>query len=237
MEINLNNNLELKNHNEQNSFLNSTLGKAIDNGIEIGLRCVLPNYLEDGIIELKDNLVKFGLKDGISKSIESVINTGKSMMGLVTGDFENISQIKGAIKSGGIIDSLSELLDDVFEKVRDSGKVNNTIIDLVQNGKDSILDNVKNKIEDTLNKQMESIEDLEYLIKDWKECYINKDFNSMEKEYKKIKNELNDLVPINNILNDANKIEILHNLIKNNNGNFNLSKEEIELADKISNYK
>lgn len=237
MELNLNNNLELKNNNEQNKFLNTTLGKAIDNGIDIALRCLLPDYIEEQVIDLKDNLIDYGLKDGISKSVESVINTGKSIVGIVTGNFENISQVKSAIKNGGIIDSVSDLLDDVFDKARDSGKINNTIIDLIENGKDSILSNIENNIEDTLNKQIESIEDLEDHISDWKEYYNNKDFNSMEKEYKKIQNELKDLIPIQNTINDANKIEILHNLIKNNNGNFNLSKEELELADKISNYK
>ena len=236
MELNLNNNLDLKNSNEQNNFLNTTLGKAIENGIDIGLRCILPDYLEDGIIELKDNLINYGLKDGISKTIESVIDTGKNIIGLFTGDFENISQIKTAIRRGGIIDSISNLLDDVFDKVRDSKKIDKNIINLIENGKDSILNNIENNIEETLNKQIENIEDLEDHIKDWKEYYNNKDFNSMEKEYKKIKNELKDLIPIQNTLNDANKIEILHNLIKNNNGNFNLSKEEIELANKISNY-
>ena len=237
MELNLSNDLELKNNNQQNNFLNTTLGKAIDNGIDIGLRCLLPDYLEDGIIELKDNLFEFGLKDGISKTIESVIDTGKNIIGLFTGDFENISQIKTAIRRGGIIDSISNLLDDVFDKVRDSKKIDKNIMNLIENGKDSILNNIENNIEDTLNKQIENIEVLENHIKDWKESYNNKDFNSMEKEYKKIKNELKDLIPIQNTLNDANKIEILHNLIKNNNGNFNLSKEEIELANKISNYK
>lgn len=236
MELNLNNDINLKNNNEQKNFLNTTLGRAIDNGIDIGLRCILPDYLEQGIIELKDNLINYGLKDGISKSIESVVNSGKVIIGIVTGDFESISQVKSAINSGGIINSVSELLDDIFDKVRVSGKVNNTIMNLIENGKDSILNNIEKNIEDTLNKQIEGIEDLEEYINDWKEFYNNKDFNSMEKEYKKIKNELNDLIPIQNTLNDTNKIEILHNLIKNNNGNFNLSKKELELAEKISNY-
>lgn len=236
MELSLNNNIELKNTNEQNNFLNTTLGNAIDNGIDIGLRCLLPDYIEDQIIELKDNLIKYGLKDGVSKSIESVINTGKSIIGIVTGNFENISQVKSAIKSGGIIDSVSELLDDVFNKVRYSGKVNDTVMDLIENGKDSILNNIEDNIEDTLNKQIEGIEDLEDYIKDWKESYNNKDFDSMEKEYKKIQNEIKNLIPIENTLNEARTVETLHNLIRNNNGNFNLSKEELELAEKINNY-
>ena len=56
----------------------------------------------------------------------------------------------------------------------------------------------------------------------------------MEKEYKKIKTELKDLVPIENIINNARSIELLHNLIKNNGQDFKLTQEEIELANKLS---
>ena len=63
-------------------------------------------------------MLKYGLKDGITKSVESVIDTGKSALGIVTGKFENISQIQNVLKRGGILDSISELLDNVFEKIR-----------------------------------------------------------------------------------------------------------------------
>lgn len=225
---------ELNNKNEQNKFLDTTLGKAIDNGIEIGLRYVLPNYIEDEVIQLKDNLLNYGLKDGISKSIQSVIDTGKSAIGILTGNFSNIAQIKGAIKAGGLIDSISDLLDDIFDKVRDSGKVNKSIVNLAQNGKDSILGNIEKNIEKTLNEQLEGIENLDEHIKNWKNDYNNQDFKAMEKEFKMIKTEIKNLVPIENTLNNARNIEILHNLIKNNNGEFNLSKEEMELAEKLS---
>ena len=234
MELNLNNNLILNNNNQQNNFLNTTLGKAIDNGIDIGLRCILPDYLEDGIIELKDNLINYGLKGGISKTIESVIDTGKNIMGLVTGDFENISQIKSAIKRGGIIDSVSELFDGVFDKVRASGKINNSVMNLIENGKDSILYNIENNIVDTLNKQIENIVDLEVHIKDWKEYYNNKDFKSMEKEYNKIKKQLDNVVPIENILKETRKVEVLHNLIKNNGQNFEITNLENQLVQNLS---
>ena len=232
IENQIDNNLEIK--NKQNNFLNSTIGKAINNGIDIGLRFLLPDYLEDGIIELKDNLFNYGLKDGISKSIESVINTGKNAIGIVTGDFKNVGQIQSAIKSGGIIDSISDLLDDVFYKVEKSRKINSTIMNIVQSGKDSILNNIERNIEKTLNEQIEGIENLEKYINNWKQDYNNKDFNSMEKEYKKIQNKIKDLIPIENTLNNARTIETLHNLIKNNNQDFNLSKEEIELAQKLN---
>ena len=55
----------------------------------------------------------------------------------------------------------------------------------------------------------------------------------MEKEYKKIEKQLKEIAPIENIINNARKIEVLHNLIKNNGKNFNLSKEQLELAEKL----
>ena len=75
---------------------------------------------------------------------------------------------------------------------------------------------------------------MEKYINDWKESFTNKDFSNMEKEYQKIKTELKNLVPIENTINSARNIEVLHNLIKNNGQNFNLNQEEIELAKKLS---
>ena len=56
----------------------------------------------------------------------------------------------------------------------------------------------------------------------------------MEKEYRKIKTELKNLVPLENTLNSARTVENLHNLIKNNGQNFNLSDETVELAGRLN---
>lgn len=103
-------------------------------------------------------MLKYGLKDGITKSVESVIDTGKSAIGIVTGKFENISQIQNVLKRGGILDSISELLDNVFEKIRYNGNVNYKIMDLIENGKDAILDSVEMNIEKTLDRKIEEIQ-------------------------------------------------------------------------------
>lgn len=42
--IELNNNLEIE--KEQNNFLETTLGKTINTGIDIGIRAILPDYIE-----------------------------------------------------------------------------------------------------------------------------------------------------------------------------------------------
>ena len=40
-------------------------------------------------------------------------------------------------------------------------------------------------------------------------------------------------MPISEIINEASEVENLHNLIKNNGKNFNLSEEQMELAKKL----
>ena len=202
LENNFNNSLEIK----QNNFLQSALGKAINNGINIGLRYLLPNWAEDKVIELKDNLLNYGLKDGISKTIQSVIDTGKSAIGIVTGNFENVNQINEAVKNGGILDSVSEIFDSVLNKIYSSGKLNDTTFNLIKNGKNSILNNVEKNIESTLTTQITSSQRMEKYINSWKEYFQNKDFSGMEKEYKNIKTELKQLVPIENTINSARSI-------------------------------
>ena len=229
--IELNNNLEIE--KEQKNFLETTLGKTINTGIDIGIRALLPDYIEEQIIDLKDNLVKYGLKEGIKKSIDDAINIGKSAIGIVSGNFENMSQMQEAIKNGGIIDNVSSLLDSIINKVQSNGLINSTVARTIKQGKNSILNNVEKNIENTFNNQIKALNYTEKYMENWKNYFENKDFNGMEKEYKKIKTEMNYLAPIEKMINEARTIQNLHNLIKNNGQDFNLTQEQIELAKKL----
>ena len=229
--IELNNNLEIE--KEQKNFLETTLGKTINTGIDIGIRAILPDYIEEQIIDLKDNLIKYGLKEGIKKSIDDAINIGKSAIGIVSGNFENIAQMQEAIKNGGIIDNVSSLLDSVINKVQSNGLINSTVARTIKQGKNSILNNVEKNIENTFNNQIKALNYTEKYIENWKNYFENKDFNGMEKEYKKIKTEMNYLAPIEKMINEARTIENLQMLIKNNGQDFNLTKEQMELAEKL----
>ena len=223
------NNLEIK----QNNFLDSMLGKSINTGIDLGIRAILPDFIEEQVIDIKNNLMNYGLKEGISKSIEDAINLGKSSLGIITGNFENVSQMQMAIKNGGIIDSLSNVIDLSLNEIVKRGKVSSNIANVIKQGKNSILNSIENNIEKSFTKQLTGVDKLEKYLNNWKQHYSNKDFNGMEKEYIKIKKELSSLVPLENTLNDARNVENLHLLIKNNGHNFNLSETEIELAKKF----
>ena len=226
-ELNINNNIEIE--EKQKSFLETTLGKTINTGIDIGIRTILPDYIEDQIIDLKNNLINYGLKDGIKKSIDDAINLGKSAIGIITGNFENISQVQNAVKS----DNISSLLDNVIDRVETKGVINYTVAKTIKQGKNSILNNVEKNINETFNNQIKALSYTEKYIDNWKKYYNDKNFDGMEKEYKKIEKEYKNLIPIENTINDIRKIENLHNLIKNNGQNFELTQDEKELIEKL----
>ena len=229
--INVNN--EITNTNEQIDFLETTLGKTINTAIDIGIRALLPDFIDEQVINIKDNLLNYGLKDGITKTIDDAIDIGKSAIGIFTGNFENVSQMQNAVKAGGLIDGLSSLLDTVVDKVNQKGIINYNIANTIKQGKDVILSSIENNIEKKFKEQNIEVENIENYMNQWKESFNNKDFKSMEQEYQKIETIINNLVPLEKTINQARIIENLHNLIKNNGQDFNLNQEQIALAEKL----
>lgn len=222
----LNNNKEIQ--NEQKNFINNTMSSIINTSIDIGLRAILPDLIENQIIEIKNALLENGLKSGIDTAVNSAINFGKSIQGIFTGNFENIEQINNAISKGGIIDSMSNIIDFATDKAYNLNIINKTVTTLIKQGKNLILDNISNNIKKELNNQSNYIENLKDYVDSWKEHYNNKDFDGMEKAYDKIKKQIEKIVPIENLIKETREIETLHNFIKNNNQNFNISEQEME---------
>ena len=161
------NNVEIVTEKEQNGFLGSMLGKTINTAIDLGLRWVLPDFVENGVIGVKNSLIQGGLKEGISTAIDTAIDLGKSVTGVFTGKFEDISQAQAAIKNGGIIDSLSNVIDSVLSVTSKSGVISDDIATLIRQGKNVILDNVSNNIEEEFVSQLNHVEKLGKYENNW----------------------------------------------------------------------
>ena len=216
---------------QQNNFLESTLGQVIDSSVDLGLKAILPNFIEDEVIEIKDTLIKEGFSEAINKAIDSAIDIGKSALGIVTGKFESVSQAEKAVEKGGIVDSVSNILDFTLDKVSDMGLLSKNITKVIKSGKDALIDNVSSDIKKEFKTQNKNIENLNKYNNSWKESFEAKDFSSMEKYIKKINNLLNKTLPLENTIKNARTIENLHELIKNNGKNFELTNEELQLAE------
>ena len=129
-EIEIDENIELSENNEQSNFLQSTLGKVIDFSLDTGLRAILPDIIEDEVIDIKDTLVNEGFSEAIDKVVNTAIDFGKSAIGIVTGNFESVSQAEKAVEKGGIIDGVSSALDFVLDKVNDLGFISDDITNI-----------------------------------------------------------------------------------------------------------
>ena len=232
--LGLSNSVQTNNIGEkQNSFLSSTLGKVINTGLNLGIRALLPNVIEDQVIEIKDAILNNGFKDGIKQAISSAVEFGKSALGIVTGKFDNISQAHNAIKSGGIIDSVSDALNFAIDKGMKNNVIPETTGILIKKGKNVILQTIESNIENNFNQQMNSLEYLGKYENNWNNYFKKQDFEGMEREYRKIKDTMKKILPIEQTLERARTIENLHLLIKNNGQNFNLTSEQLALANKL----
>ena len=50
------------NFEEQKSFLETNLGQVINAGVDLGIRALLPGFLEENVIEIKDSLIHLKFK-------------------------------------------------------------------------------------------------------------------------------------------------------------------------------
>lgn len=229
IENEINNNIKI----EKNNLLNSIIGKTINNAIDIGLKTVLPDLIENQVIDIKNSFIENGLTEGIQTAVDSAVDFGKSAIGIFTGNFENMTQVRTAVADGGIIDAMSNVLDKVIDKTYQSGLINKSISTVIKNGKNILLENISSNIKNELDEQTNTVEKLGRYVENWKEYYNNKDFDGMTKEYNKIKSQLDNIIPLENILKETREVETLHNLIKNNGKNFEITDLEKELAKNL----
>lgn len=220
---------------KQSQFINSNFAKAVNTGIDVGLRVVLPDVIEDEIINIKNSFINDGFKAGIETAIDESINLGKSAIGIVTGTFENISQIKKAVEKGGLIDSISDVLDNGIKWLKDKEIINKNIYNAIKKGKNTILNTIEDNIGSSLENQIEALEKIDGYIEKWQKYYEEKDFSNMEYQYKKIEEYLEKVLPLESTLTKAKQLQNIHELIKNNGKKFDLTEEEKELANMLIN--
>lgn len=227
----INNDIEL--NNKQKSFLNSYLGKIVNTAIDVGLRSILPDMIENQVIDIKNALMENGINEGINVAVDKLVDFAKSAKGIVTGNFENLEQVRTAVGSGGIVDTVSNLVDTALNKVYKKGYINYTVNNLIKSGKNVLLNNVTNNIKNEMNNQQDYFKTLDNYIEKWKNGYKNHDFNEMEKIYKKIDNLSEKIVPFKNTINEIKYVKNMQEILKNNGHNFNLTDAEIELIKNI----
>ena len=99
--------------------------------------------------------------------------------------------------------------------------------------KNSIIKDIKNKVSEDLDNQVAYIEKINDYNEKWQECFDNKDLSGMKKATKNIQKYLSKTLPLEDVLQNARKIEIMQNLVEST-GSFDITDEEKELAGVLS---
>ncbi len=216
----------------QENFLNTTVGKAVNFGLDVGLKALLPDVVEDLVIDIKDTIFREGFKEGIKTLVNSIKDIGKSLTGVVTGKFENLNQIDIASKNGGILDMTSKLLNIGIDKAIEKEVIDPSVGSIIRAGKTAILSSFSNKLEDSIKTQFRTFEKLEDQIKKWENNLENKELDKMQRNINNINNYNKTLVPFEDILLKSREINAVHNWIKENKS-FEVPTELYELLKKI----
>lgn len=219
----------------QNNFIGEQIVNALNAGLDWGIRVICPDFIEDQVINLKNNILNQGLIGGIGQTVNDIVDFGKSILGIKTENLESIEQAKNVIKEGGTSNKISELLQNGIDRLKEKGTISKELSSNLKEQNNEIIKNVEENLDKSFSTQLKNINKLEKYIINWKEYYQKENFSGMQKEFNKMNKVIDSLMPLENIINEFRTIENLQNLIKNNGKKFNLSSEEIELANKLIN--
>lgn len=221
-EKNLNNQLtnDIKNNEiskNQNDFIGNMFKNAINFGVDLGLKLLLPDLIEDQVIDIKNSILEGGFKEGVNTLMKKVNEFKNSITGIFTGNFNNIQEINTATKQGGIIKTVSKGLSKGIDAGVKSGIIPKSIGGILKAGKTTMLNEFSNSLESQMRKEIQKFDTLNDLNKKWYDALDQRDFDKMTKYTEKISALSKDLVKFSNIINETKKIEELHNFIKENN--------------------
>lgn len=127
--------MELAENLSQAKNIKIDIGNLANAGLEFGLRTILPDFIEDDIIEIKDTFIEEGFIDGIQSIIDKAEDIGKSITGIFTGKFETVEQIKRLIQKDGILEYTSDIIDSILKKMLSKKIINKSTYNLIKTGK------------------------------------------------------------------------------------------------------
>lgn len=223
--------LALTNTHENN--ISKTIANVANNALEFGLKAILPDFIEDDVIEIKDKFIQEGFTEGVQSVIDKLEDVGKSIKGIFTGEFDSLEQVKRVIQTNGILDGVSTVVDKILKKLLDKKAIKKPTYNMIKQGKKEIINSLETEIEEIYKPTTYNMEKLEGYCQEWQQKYKEKDYSGMEKAAQKIRTKLKQTQIVEEMINKARNVEKIQKYIKENGNIDSLTDVEKELLEKI----
>lgn len=223
--------LALTNTHENN--ISKTIANVANNALEFGLKTILPDFIEDDVIEIKNKFVQEGFTEGVQEVIDKLEDVGKSIKGIFTGEFDSLEQVKRVVQTNGILDGVSTVVDKILKKLLDKKAIKKPTYNMIKQGKKEILNSLETEIEEIYKPTTYNMEKLEEYCQEWQQKYKEKDYSGMEKAVQKIKTKLKQAQIVEEMINKARNVEKIQKYIKENGDLEGITDTEKELLEKI----
>lgn len=217
----------------QEKFVQSGLYDIFNSALDTGIKIALPDMVDDAVIDIKDALMENGLKDGVKQIWNNIKSFGKSALGIATGKFDSVEQIQTATKTGGVLDTISKIFDFALDKAVDNEKITKSTRQSLKTQKNSIIKDIKKQVSEDLDNQVGYVEKINEYSEKWQTCFDNEDLSGMKNANRYIQKYLEKTLPLEEVLKNARKIEIMQSLVENT-GSFDITEEEKELANVLA---
>ena len=215
----------------QDDFLNSTVGKIVNSSIDIGLKSLLPDFMEEEVIDVKNAFLTDGFQKGIESAITNTIEVGKKVLN-ITDAYDDINQIVDSFKNGKLINGISSVIDLTVDGLNSMDVISKEVSDIIKSGKDILVESIENNVSNEFTAEGKIVDKINKYTDNWMNCYKNKDLEGLNKEFKKIQNQIKKIVPLESIINNVNKMININELIKNSE-EFDFNEVYLNLAENL----
>lgn len=199
---------------KQNDNLNYILQNIINWSIDKGIKYLFPNLIGDKIVKIKNSILNSNTQEKITSGIQNIINMENKKSSISNKGNNDIQKIEEILNDPRTIEMLTEIVEKILNNM-DNVKIKDKSI---------VLKDIHKNLSKDITEQINSINNINNYSKDWYNFFEKENFNSMNKSFNKIKNELKNIAPIEEIIIKTKKIENLHELVKGKGGDFNITK-------------
>lgn len=206
-------------NNSQTNFLNNILEKALNFGVNMGIKAITPDFVEDQVIEIKDNIIENGFEKTVSSLVNQVQDFGKNVMGLFNGNFNNSKELEQATKNVELYNMVEQLVNKGIDRAIKSKKINKDLGNFLKDTNSVIVENFSKDLNKSILKENKNFEKLDQYNKDWENAWLDRDIEKMEKALENINKMLEKLTKYKDPIIKADRLNELHNHIVKS-GNF-----------------